>query len=442
MTASSSVSLAKALNEAKLGNFQIRVIVICFAVAMLDGFDTQSIAFVAPALKHIWSVPHSEFGILFGSSLFGTMIGAAILGSLADRVGRKAVIAASVLVFGFMSLMSATATSTQELLIYRFMTGLGLGGAIPNIIALTSEYAPEKIRTTVVTVMFCGFPLGAVFGGMASAQLIASHGWPAVFILGGILPLVLLPIILLWLPESVRYLAVRRKEEAKVAAIMTQIDPRIDWRMPALHHPEDGARQRHTVKNLFTEGRARWTLLLWVLVSASLLLTYFLVSWIPSLLADAGLSHKEAVMGIVVLNIGGITGSILVGRLSDRYGPFVPLIAGYGIGAFAVAGIGMSDHSVPLVMAVIFATGFCVLGAQLAIAALSAKHYPTHMRSTGVGWSMGIGRIGSVLGPVIAGTLLAYGLGRQGLFLAAAVPAIVAAVTVFAMSFNVPPEEE
>lgn len=405
---------------------------------MLDGFDTQSIAFVAPALKKIWAVPTDELGFLFSASLLGTMLGASGLGALADRMGRKTIIAASVLTFGTLSLLSATASSTQELLIYRFLIGLGLGGAIPNIIALTSEYAPESVRTTTVAVMFAGFPLGAVFGGLVSAQLIASHGWPAVFVLGGTLPLILLPIILLRLPESVRYLAVKRRENEKIASIMTQIDPEIDWKMPSPLHPDETVRQHHTVTSLFTEGRSRWTLLLWTVIFMSLLLTYFLVSWIPSLLADAGLSHKGAIMGIVVLNIGGIAGTVLIGRLSDKHGQFTPLIAAYGVGAFAVAGIGVTTHSVPTVMVVIFMAGFCVVGAQLALAALSAEHYPTHMRSTGIGWAMGFGRTGSAVGPIIGGMLLSYGLGRGALFLAGAVPAALAAVTILAMSFSVP----
>ena len=439
MTEGSGISLAEALNKAKLGRFQIQIMAICFAVAMLDGFDTQSIAFVAPALKTIWAVPAGEFGVLFSAGLFGTMLGAIGLGALADRVGRKTIIVISVLTFSVMSLLSATASSTEELIVYRFITGLGLGGAIPNIIALTSEYAPTAVRTTVVTVMFTGFPLGAVLGGIVSAQLLAVYGWPSVFLLGGILPLLLLPVILLWLPESVRYLAVRRKQGARVAAIMQRIDPGIDWNMPRPTHPDEKARPPHTVRDLFTEGRTAWTLLLWTLVFMSLLLTYFLVSWIPSLLADAGLGHREAVLGVVVLNIGGIVGSVVIGRISDRYGQFAPLVAGYGIGALAVAAIGVSTYSVPVVMAVIFIAGFCVLGAQLALAALSAKHYPTYMRSTGVGWAMGLGRVGSVVGPVIGGALLAYGLGQGPLFVAAAVPAAIAAVTIFAMSFKVPP---
>jgi AAHS family 4-hydroxybenzoate transporter-like MFS transporter len=163
---------------------------------------------------------------------------------------------------------------------------------------------------------------------------------------------------------------------------------------------------------------------------------------VPSLLADAGLSHKGAIMGVVVLNIGGISGSVLIGRLSDKRGAFAPLIAGYGIGAVAIAGIGVTTHSVPAVLVVIFMAGFCVVGAQLALAELSAKHYPTYMRSTGVGWAMGLGRTGSAIGPIIGGMLLAYGLGREALFLAAAVPAALAAGTLLAMSFNVPPRKD
>ncbi len=442
MRSTSDNQLARIVNAATLGPLQIRVIAICFLIAMLDGFDTQSIAFVAPALKSSWGVAPDDFGIIFGAGLFGTMIGAVLLGAVADRIGRKVTIVISMLTFGAMSLLCATATTVDQLLLYRLLTGIGLGGAIPNIIALTSEYAPEKIRTTAVTVMFAGFPLGAVLGGMGSAQILGIYGWQAVFIAGGLLPLLVLPVVLIGLPESIQFLAVRRQDKVKVTRIMRRVDPAFDVTQIQLSEQTTSGPRQATVKALFTEGRAVWTLLLWTVISMSLLLTYFLVNWIPSMLADAGLTHKQAVMGAVTLNVGGILGSILVGRLSDRFGPFMPLMGGYGIGAVAIAFIGASEDNISLVMSVVFVAGFFVMGAQLALAALSARYYPTYMRSTGVGWGMGLGRIGSALGPIIGGALLAYGLSRTELFIAAAIPALIVVVAVFFMSRHIPQKND
>lgn len=442
MTDQSDGRVAQALKTASMGAFQIRVIAICFIIAMLDGFDTQSIAFVAPTLKSTWDVAPDAFGLLFGSSLFGTMLGAIFFGVLADRMGRKAIILFCVLMFGVMSLLCATATSVNELMFYRFITGLGLGGVIPNIIALTSEYAPERVRTTAVTVMFTGFPLGAILGGMGSAQLIQMYDWHAVFVAGGILPLCILPVILLGLPESVRYLALKRKDAGKVVAIMEKIEPGFAASGFELPQLSDKPAPTHGVRDLFTHGRAVWTLLLWVVISMSLLLTYFLVNWIPATLADAGLDRHDAIMGAVTLNVGGVLGSILVSRLSDRYGPFFPLIGGYSMGIVAIGAIGFNASNIPVVMTVIFFAGFFLMGAQLALGALTARHYPTYMRSTGIGWSMGFGRTGSALGPVIGGALLAWGLDTVGLFLAATIPAFVVVIALFAMRRNVPPASE
>ncbi|MBL4801597.1 MAG: MFS transporter [Emcibacter sp.] len=438
--------LNRVLNEAKLKSFQIRVIAICLVIAILDGFDTQSIAFVAPVLKSTWMIAPEKLGLLFGSSLFGTMLGALGLGALADHVGRKTVIVFSMLVFGIMSMLCATAVNVEQLMLYRFITGIGLGGVIPNLIALTSEYSPTRVRTTAITITFCGFPLGAVIGGIASAQIIPSYGWEWVFIAGGLLPLMMMPIILLWLPESVRFLAVKKSATEKVERILKQIDPLVDFSKITWDVLDDGNassdKKKHSgnhIKGLFMDGRATWTLLLWVVIAMSLLLIYFLINWIPTTLSDAGLSHKQAVMGIVILNIGAILGSLVVSRISDRRSPFKPTIIGYIIGVFLIPVIGISADNPPVVMTVIFFVGFFTIGAQMTLAALSARYYPPHMMSTGVGWGMGIGRIGSALGPVLGGALIAYGFDRVLLFGVAALPALIVAVTLIVMSFNTPP---
>lgn len=430
--------LAEIMDNSKLGLFQIRVIAICFFIAMLDGFDTQSIAFVAPSLRVDWNLPLDGFGVIFSSSLFGTMLGAVTLGPLADLIGRKSSVIISVLTFGIMSLLCSVATTVDELLIYRFITGLGLGGAIPNIIALTSEYAPVKVRTTAITIMFIGFPLGAILGGMGSAQLIEIYGWTAVFMAGGILPLLLIPFILFGLPESVRYLTIKKKNTDKVRAIIQKFDTTIDTSRVNIETSEMKPSKKISVKGLFSEGRSVWTMLLWCAMAMSLLLTYFLVNWIPSILADLGLTRKEAVMGIIIMNIGGIFGSLIIARLSDRYGPFYPLIVGYSIGAVAVATLGFNAEQVNSAMTVSFIIGFFVIGAQLTLTALSARYYPVAIRSTGVGWSMGIGRTGSVIGPMIGGALIAYGLSWENLFIVAAIPALIVAISIYFMKSNVP----
>jgi AAHS family 4-hydroxybenzoate transporter-like MFS transporter len=445
MAEATNLHLLKILDESKLGLFQIIVMIICFAIVAFDGFDTQSIAFVAPALRESWSISPALFGPLFGAGLLGTLVGSIVFGSVADRFGRKPMLMLSTALFGIMTLMCATATSIEQLGLYRFIAGLGLGGAIPNVIALISEYSPKRVRATVIVITFAGFPIGAVIGGMASARIIPAFGWESVFIAGGVLPLLLMPVIALWIPESARYLGMQQdqRQKQKLQKILTRIVPELAaGELDQISMPE--ARSKSIpLKNLFTHGRAAWTMLLWLLTFTTLLLGYFLVNWTPLLLVDAGLDHHQAIMGVVALNLGGIIGGIIIGRISDKGGPFLALAVAFFIGAIFVGTVGLMIQSTAgVLLALIFFVGVCVFGAQLNLSAVSANYYPIYMRSTGIGWNMGIGRFGSVVGPTIGGALIAFGLARGQLFLSAMVPAVIAGLTVIFMSFNVPAVDE
>jgi len=323
--------------------------------------------------------------------------------------------------------------------LYRFVAGLGLGGAIPNVLAVISEYAPKSMRSTAIVVTFAGFPIGAILGGMGSAQLIPAFGWESVFLVGGALPLLMLPLIAAFVPESARFLVGRPERRERLHRILRRVDRKLDEsQMTSLAAPAE-PRSRVPVGDLFREGRARWTILLWALTFTTLLLAYFLVNWIPLLLADTGMDQHKAIMGVVVLNLGGIVGSFLIGWISDRKGPFLALATAFLIGAVFVASVGLLIESpAGTLMALIFATGFCVFGAQLNLSAISAIYYPIYMRSTGIGWNMGIGRFGSVVGPTVGGALVALGFSRGDMFLSASIPAALAGIIVIAMRFNTP----
>ncbi len=435
-------TLLQLLDDSRLGAFQLGIMTVCFVLIALDGFDTQSIAFVAPTLREAWSVSPEMFGPLFGAGLFGTLIGSIFLGSLADRFGRKPMLILSTLIFGLMTLCCATASSIEQLGIYRFVAGLGLGGAIPNILALISEYSPRKVRSTAIVLTFAGFPIGAILGGMASARLIPNFGWESVFITGGVLPILMLPLVMWLVPESARFLAMRQGLQGRLQKIISRLEPQLDQasmgniELPVLQ------KQNIPVKALFTDGRAVWTLLLWSLTFTCLLLAYFLVNWIPLLLADTGMEHKQAIMGVVVLNLGGILGGFVIGRISDRKGPFKALAIAFFIGAMFVAMVGLKiDSPVPTLLTLIFFAGCGVFGAQLNLSAITATYYPVAIRGTGIGWGMGMGRFGSVVGPTVGGALIAFGLSRGQMFLVAAIPAIIAAALVVVMSFHAPAPE-
>jgi AAHS family 4-hydroxybenzoate transporter-like MFS transporter len=443
MATEARLELVRILDESKLGALQISAMIVCFVVVALDGFDTQSVAFVAPALRESWNIAPELFGPLFGAGLLGTLVGSIALGSLADRFGRKPMLMVSTLLFGVMTLSCARASSIEQLGTLRFMAGLGLGGAIPNVLALISEYSPKAVRSTAIVVTFAGFPIGAIVGGIASARIIPAYGWESVFVIGGALPLLVLPLIAAWVPESARYLVMRRGQQPKLRKILLRVAPELDEAaLDRVRMPPQRARSI-PVKNLFTQGRAAWTVWLWSLTFTTLLLGYFLVNWTPLLLVDAGLDHHEAIMGVVALNLGGIIGGFVIGRISDKRGPFLALATAFFAGAVFVATVGvMIQSTAATLLALIFVVGCCVFGAQLNLSAISANYYPVYMRSTGIGWNMGIGRFGSVIGPTVGGALIAFGLARGQMFLSAAVPAILAGLIVILMSFNVPRVDE
>jgi AAHS family 4-hydroxybenzoate transporter-like MFS transporter len=375
-------------------------------------------------------VETSAFGPVFGTGLLGLMMGALAFGPAADHWGRKPIIIVSTLVFGLFALLTPLSNSLTGLMLYRFLTGLGLGGAMPNIIALTSEYSPKEKRATLITLMFCGFPLGAVLGGLISARLIAIYGWPSVFYLGGVLPLLLLPVLWLGLPESIRFLVARGHRSEALLTIMRRVDPTGEYSAECQWILDEEKVEGSPIKELFMGGRAVGTILLWVVFFSNLLILYFLINWLPAVLQNAGMPIEHAIIATVVLNAGGIVGGLLLGRLVDRRPPFGTLTTAYVLAALLVAAIG-AVGTTALLMLVIFAAGFFVIGTQYCMNALAASFYPTRLRSTGVGWALGIGRIGSIVGPVAGGIVLSFGWGVHELFAAAAGPAAISSIAVF-----------
>ena len=433
MSASNTIDVTEAIEQAPFGHLQLLILSLCAWIALLDGFDTQAIAYVAPVIAEQWGIAMSGFGPIFGAGLAGLTVGAFILSPAADRFGRKSVILLSVLLFGFFAVITARATTLNELLIFRFLTGLGLGGAMPNIIALTSEYAPKRMRAILIAVMFCGFPLGSTVGGVISAPLISSFGWQSVFLLGGILPLVTVVVLFIWLPELIRYLVARGVSDKSVARLLARLNPAIRQNAESrfvIHGPPAVG---FPVTKLFQEGRAAMTTLLWVAFFMNLLVMYFLVNWMPSLLMASGLPLNVAILSTAVLNAGGVCGAIVLARFIDRVNPYLVLGGAYSASALFIAAIAIGAGNIWTLMIATFLAGSGVVGAQIGMNALAAGLYPTSIRSTGVGWALGVGRIGSIIGPVAGGMLLSLGWNAQSVVLIAAVPALLAGVAVFAL---------
>lgn len=382
---------------------------LCALVAACDGFDTQAIAFVAPAISKQWGVPPPQFGAIFSAGLVGLALGAFLFGSLADRVGRKSVILLCVALFGISSILTTLSSGMVELAIWRILTGLGLGGVLPNLIATTNEVASTKHKNTLVMLMFCGFPLGATIGGLVSAPLIEAYGWHSVFITGGVLPLALLPLLYLYLPKS---------------SGPVDLPPEVGV----------GALPANNIAQLFLDGRALPTLLLWTAFFSNLLVMYFLVNWLPSLLSIAGSSLSVATLSTALLNLGGIFGAILLSRVINSRHALLMLSCAYGVAAVALLLIALADGNIPMLLVGAGLAGAVVVGGQIAMNAVTASFYPAQIRATGVGWALGIGRIGSIVGPLLGGLLLGSGWQGTSAVMFAIIPTLVAACALFGAS--------
>lgn len=421
---SRSIDIDERIDASPIGLLQWRIVAICFALAAVDGFDAQAIAFVAPLLKAQFTIASGEMGFLFSSALVGLMIGAFVFSPVADRIGRKPVIIVSGVLIGVFALLTATASSVTELFAYRFLTGIGIGGVMPNINTLTSEFAPARQRAFLMTLMFAGFPLGAVAGGLVSTQLIASYGWPSVFVLGGVAPIVLIPAIVFYLPESLRFQVATGASCGNVARTLSRVDTSYS------HQASDffTVAQKGgggSVLGLFREGRASGTLLIWITVFANLLIMYSLMSWLPSVMREANLPLSRAILAAVVFNFGGVVGGLVLARIIDRHGPYGALAIAFAFAAAAIAAIGVSTANSSLAFAAIFVGGFTVIGTQFGMNALTVNFYPTGIRATGLGWAHAMGRIGSIIGPIAVGAVLALEWELPQVFLLAAAPAFI-----------------
>ena len=375
-------------------------IALCFIVALIEGFDLQAAGTAAAGLRQSFALDPKMLGWVFSAGILGLLPGAFFGGWIADRIGRKKILITAVLLFGLFSLCTAYVESYSSLLLVRFMTGLGLGAALPNLIALCAEAVSERNRGTAISFMYCGVPLGGALA--AAVAMFSSEHWQTTFIIGGLAPLLVVPLMALLLPESTAF----RKQ----------------------HSATDNLRPS-TTQALFGEGRARNTLALWLSYFFTLTVMYMLLNWLPSLLLEQGFSKSQAGMVQMLFNIGGALGSLLGGLLLDRCNKSKVVLFVYAGLLVALAGVGLSIGIVPMSIAG-FAAGLFVMAAQLVLYALAPQSYPTAVRATGVGAAVAIGRLGSVAGPLAAGQILAAGAGTSGVLLATSPGLVIAALSI------------
>jgi AAHS family 4-hydroxybenzoate transporter-like MFS transporter len=406
---------------------QKRLLFLCFVVIAIDGFDTAIIGFIAPAIRAEWQLGVAQLGPLFAAGLFGLMLGAFAVGPLADRYGRKTMLVVSMVVFGAASLAASYGTGLTSLIAMRFVTGLGLGGAMPMTITLASEFCPAPRRASLVTLMFCGFTLGSAMGGLIAARVLPDFGWRVLLLGGGMAPLALVPVLIALLPESVRFLVMRGNADARIAGVLRRIAPTADFR--GARFVDAAVSTGSPVAQLFQSGLLKGTLLLWLAFFSSLLVVYLMTNWMPTLLQQAaGASLADAAVIGAMYQLGGTLGAVLVGRLMDRFEPHRVLFASYLTGAAWIVLISLSTDRRWLMTLAVFVAGACISGGQVGGNALSAAFYPTNSRATGVAWANGVGRGGSIVGSLLGGVMLGFGWPATTVYALVAIPAVASAV--------------
>ena len=428
------VDVAELIDQQKIGRFQIRVLLLCAAAMFVDGFDTQAMGYVGPALSAALAVKPGALGFVFAAGGLGAILGGLVLAPYAYRAGRKPIIVSSLLFFAVCTLLISLANTVPQLMWMRFAIGLGLGGVVPNALALTAETMPKKFRVTLVLMTWLGFSFGSAFAGPITAHILDAHSWRAVFIFGGILPLVIAPLLIVSLPESAYGLTQRDADRRRIADTLARMNPK--WVFPESVEFINSEKKEKgfPVVLLFREGRAPVTLLLWVMFFMNLLALFFLNSWLPTVLHQAGLAQHAAIVIAALLHFGGIAGGLAIAPLCDKLNPYLVLACAYIVSGTFIAGIGLAGNQAMWVMAATFCAGFFTFGAQNSANAIAATRYPTAMRSSGIGWALGIGRTGQIVGPLIGGLLLSLHWRTSGMLYLIAVPSIVAATAALVLS--------
>ena len=421
-----------ALEGQRIGSLQLRVAAICLLAQTFDGYDLSSISMAAPALSQAWHLPGAAFASSFVMSSVGIMAGALISGPIGDRIGRKPVLLGSLMLLMVSSLACVWAASVPALAALRFFTGFGIGTLMPATVSLSSDYLPDRLRASAIMVVFTGAPLGGFLGGQVVAQLLPIYGWKVIFVIGGVLPMLLIPVVLFWLPESPRILLKRGRLTPRAAALLQRLN--ID---PASTGDGLDVASGNPVAGLFRDGLAPTTVLLWTLYFANLISMYLIGYWMPTVLHMSGLTPADSVFAASLRDAGPLLSIFILAPLSQRFTPQSVLAFSLGAGILAIGAVGLLDMPYLPLLATIFVIGCCTTGSMTVINGMTAALYPARVRNTGMGWALGVGRLGGIGGPWLGGLLLGIGWPPRQIFLFACVTALIAAVCVVLLRLQV-----
>jgi AAHS family 4-hydroxybenzoate transporter-like MFS transporter len=414
------------IDNTPMGIKRWSIVVLCFVIALLDGFDTQSIAFIGPAIAEDFGLQATDMTWVITASTVGMCVGAMSLGTFGDRIGRKKTILLALALFGVFSLAGAFAQSLEQIVILRFLIGLGMGGATPALLALTAEYSPKSRRGTFMTLVLLGLPGGALLGGLMAAAWLPVMGWRGIFLAGGVLPLAMVLVCSKILSESPIFLAAKGTSAADAQArqIMASISGS-PVSPDAVLATNDKMQERSSVAALFSAKYRMVTIAVFATYLLNWIAWFLLLLWMPTALKMLGLAGSQAAMGTVTVNGAFILFAIPLSIILPKVNPRKLLLVMFAAGIVIALGLGLAGSNFALVFVLIGLAGFGIGGQQLALNYLIANAYPTQLRATATGWGIGIGRLGSIVGSALGGLILT-GLGVSGYFMALAVPLVLA----------------
>lgn len=438
MITADRIDVEEVIERQSFSGFQLRLMAWIAVAMLVEGYDMQLVGYAAPVIIRDWHVDKASFGIVFGVGMFGYMLGALALSNLGDRLGRRGLMISGVLFFGATTLAAAYTHTITGMAVLRFLAGIGLGGAIPNVIALAAEYAPRGQRATRVSVAFAAYTIGSAAGGFIAAALLPRFGWASLFEFGGWAALLLGAALAFELPESARFMVATGRGGARLRATMKRLAPQLAIGAATVFTAHDEERRSQAVTELFRGGLAPVTTLLWLAYICNMLALHFITSWLPTVMETSGVGLASAAIATGLFQGGGTVGSLVAGRFLDRQG-ILPLAVLFLLAGPVVVLVGAASGSVALTMALVTLAGLCIPGGQCGINALAGTLYPTAIRSTGAGWALGVGRIGSIAGPVLGGFLLAMDLPYHQLFLVLAVPPMLTGCALALLSRFRPP---
>ncbi|WP_321284109.1 MFS transporter [uncultured Vibrio sp.] len=429
----SNINVNEAVDNAKFNQFHWKVLFWCTLIIIFDGYDLVIYGVVLPKLMSQWALDPYVAGMLGSAALFGMMFGAMGFGMLSDKLGRKKTILMCVVLFSAVSAINGLASTPWQFGILRFIAGLGIGGVMPNVVSLMTEYSPKKSRSTLVALMFSGYAVGGMMSAGLGIWIVPRFGWEIMFFLAAV-PLALLPLMIKYLPESLTFLVTQNREQ-EARELLAKVEPNCDINQDSVLFVSSAEKAKAPVLELFRDGRMFSTLMFWTAFFCCLLMVYALGSWLPKLMSVAGYGLSSSLMFLMILNVGAIIGAVGGGWLADRFSLRSVLVCFFILGSISLVMLGYNNPTWVLYTLVGIA-GAATIGSQILLYAYVAQYYPTNIRSTGLGWASGVGRNGAIFGPMVGGTLLAMALPHQVNFLVLAIPGIIATISMILVDRN------